>query len=67
MWSCACASEMYDVFLPMTIASSTSQSVFLEFFGIMRSSFGPMSADVALKNTTGWRGAWSPASSAWSE
>ena len=51
---------------PITIASSTSQSVFTEPFGIMTSSFGPTTQLGALLNSTGSLGTGMPNSAAWS-
>src|SRR5205823_1059869 len=60
------ALPIYLTFFSITIASSTSQSTFVAFFGITRGSFGPTSADVALKKITGSLGISIPLSSAWS-
>jgi hypothetical protein len=47
-------------------ANSTSQSVFLEFFGMTISSLGPINAVVDLKNMMGSAGIDAPVSLAWS-
>src|SRR5205823_13770951 len=60
------ALPIYLTFFSITIASSTSQSTLVAFFGITRKSFGPTSADVALKKITGSLGISIPLSSAWS-
>ena len=51
---------------PITIPSSTSQSVLTEPRGIITSSLGPQIALVALVNTTGSGGTVRPDSAAWS-
>jgi len=51
----------------MTIASSTSQSVFSLPRGMRTSSYGPTTVFGALKNTTGSCGTGCPDSAAWSE
>ena len=48
----------------MTIASSTSQSVFCEPRGMMTSSFGPTMQDGALLNRIGSGGIGAPVSAA---
>ena len=48
----------------MTIASSTSQSVFCEPRGMTMSSFGPTMQDGALLNTIGSAGIAAPVSAA---
>ena len=48
----------------MTIASSTSQSVFELFFGIIIGSYGPVIAELDLKKRTGSSGIFIPLSAA---
>jgi hypothetical protein len=50
----------------MMTASSTSQSVFTEFFGMTTSSFGPQSAPSDFRKTMGSFGIAAPVSAAWS-
>jgi hypothetical protein len=52
--------------VPITIASSTSQSVLLDPRGIAMASSGPAIALVAFMNTTGSGGTLAPDSAAWS-
>jgi len=52
--------------LPITKASSTSQSPFFEPFGNFTSSFGPVMALIAFMNTTGSAGIGRLDSLAWS-
>jgi hypothetical protein len=52
--------------LPITTASSTSQSVFVLPGGNNTSSLGPITDDGALLNTTGSEGIAAPVSLAWS-
>ena len=66
-WFIASASETYFAFVPMTTASSTSQSRACELRGISTSSFGPQSALSALAKTIGSVGGSAPVSAAWSE
>ena len=57
----------YRASLPMTMPSSTSQSVFTLFLGIKILSYGPMTVLAALRNTMGSVGIAMPDSLAWSE
>ncbi len=50
--------------LPMTMPSSTSQSVFCEPRGIMTGSFGPLRQEIAFVKMIGSEGAGRPASAA---
>ncbi len=52
--------------VPMTMPSSTSQSVLSAPGGMRTASVGPLSALVAFMNSTGSAGAGKPASAAWS-
>ena len=67
MWDCDSFSEIYFVSFPIITPSSTSQSDLIDFFGISTSSFGPITALVALENMIGSGGTFWPVSSAWSE
>ena len=57
---------MYLPGLPMTQASSTSQSHFLALRGITTLSFGPQMLLVAFMKMTGSFGTSTPDSAAWS-
>ena len=67
MWFSASASLTYFVGSPMTMPSSTSQSVFSPLRGISTSSLGPQMALVAFMKITGSGGTCMPLSAAWSE
>ena len=67
IWFGASLSDIFFASFPTTKASSTSQSSFLESFGIIISSFGPLIELVAFIKTIGSGGAFEPVSFAWSE
>ena len=62
----AASSARYWARVPITTASSTSQSVCVLPGGSSTSSFGPTTDDGDLLNTTGSVGRWAPVSAAWS-
>ena len=64
MCSSASFSLIYFAFFPITIPSSTSQSVSTEFLGISMLSLGPTTAEVAFENRIGSLGTGSPLSAA---
>src|SRR5258708_5760004 len=53
---------MYFASVPITTPSSTSQSVFFDFFGISTLSLGPQTALIAFMNSTGSGGTVRPGS-----
>ena len=65
-WSIAASGETFFARLPMTMASSTSQSVFTLLRGITTSSFGPCSEPSDFRNMIGSLGIGAPVSAAWS-
>ena len=62
----ASASATWRARVPMTMPSSTSQSVLVAPGGMRTSSLGPLSAVTAFMNSTGSAGGCMPASLAWS-